>query len=308
MYRTLLQASFFCATRPYLPNNDNHLWVLAGCVDKQQWMENKRPVRAMFNRETVDGHRLLFRKRVLEDWQRLLNKRKELHERGKKGGFASASVRAQHKLSASSPEVDIRSTKTEVEKEVEVEIQEESEVSSEQELSLEQGGHADDGNTGVSEQSIKPSSASRTTEVNQESIPPNSRQSREPLSPEAQKVVQEIAYLSDGRVIPDYKQSLVIAGWLDTATADEITDAFDDFYMAIGTDERGDKNEFEIRHAARNFCEKGQYLIEVDRRNERERRESKEWDQEVARKTAESAQKPETAEENAIGEHSTQDQ
>jgi hypothetical protein len=25
MYRTLLQASFFCATRPYLPNNDNHL-------------------------------------------------------------------------------------------------------------------------------------------------------------------------------------------------------------------------------------------------------------------------------------------
>jgi len=29
IYRTLLQTSFFCATRPYLPNNNNQLWVLA---------------------------------------------------------------------------------------------------------------------------------------------------------------------------------------------------------------------------------------------------------------------------------------
>jgi hypothetical protein len=310
MYRTLLQTSFFCATRPYLPNNDNQLWVLAGCVDKQQWIENKQPVRAMFTRETVDGHRLLFRKRVLEDWQRLVNKRKESHERGKRGGLASAGLRAQHKLNPGSPDVDNNSTKIEVE--IEEEIQEESEVkrelSLEQELSPDQGGH-NGGETSLSERIVETSlGAKGAGEVNLGSIRSSDRKLPETLSPDAKHVIGEIAYISDGRVIPDYKQSLTIARWLDTYTAEEITDAFDSFCTDTGVCERGDENTFEIRHAARNFCEKGPYLIDIARRKERERIEAAEWDKEVARKIAASAEKSPTDEQNVIEEHLTQEQ
>jgi hypothetical protein len=316
MYRTLLQTSFFCATRPYLPNNDNQLWVLAGCVDKQQWIENKRPVRAMFTPETVDGHRLLFRKRVLEDWQRLVNKRKELHERGKRGGLASAGVRAQHKLNPGSAEADNGLTKIEeegkIEGEEEIQEEEESEVkrelSLEQELSPGQDGH-NGGDTSVSERtvdtSLRPKGAGKG---NLGSIRSSDRQLPETLSPDVKHVIGEIAYISDGRVIPDYKQSLIIARWLDTYTADEITDAFDSFCMDTGVCERGDENTFEIRHAARNFCEKGPYLIDVARRKERGRREDVEYEKEVARKMAASAEKPPTGEQNVIEEHLTHEQ
>jgi hypothetical protein len=314
IYRTLLQTSFFCATRPYLPNNNNQLWVLAGCVDKQQWMENKRPVMAMFTRETVDGHRLLFRKRVLEDWQRLLNKRKELHERGKRGGLASAGVRAQHKLNPGSPGVDNSLTKIEVEieEEGEEEIQEESEVkresSLEQDLLWPKTG-TNGGDMSVSERTVETSVRPKGAgEGNLGSIPSSDRQLPETLSPDAKNVIGEIAYISDGRVIPDYKQSLIIARWLDTYTADEITDAFDSFCMDTGVCERGDENTFEIRHAARNFCEKGPYLIDVARRKERGRREDVEYEKEVARKMAASAEKPPTGEQNVIEEHLTHEQ
>jgi hypothetical protein len=324
IYRTLLQTSFFCATRPYLPNNNNQLWVLAGCVDKQQWMENKRPVMAMFTAETVDGHRLLFRKRVLEDWQRLLNKRKELHERGKRGGLASAGVRSQHKLNPGSAEADNGLTKIEVEIEEEgevegeeegkvegeEEIQEESEVkrelSLEQELSPGQDGH-NGGDTSVSERTLETSLTPKGAgEGNLGSIRSSNRQLPETLSPDAKNVIGEIAYRSDGRVIPDYKQSLTIARWLETYTPDEITDAFDCFCIDTGVCERGDENTFEVRHAARNFCEKGPVLIDFARRMDRERIEAAEWEKEVARKIAASAEKP-TGEHSVIEEHLTQE-
>jgi hypothetical protein len=90
MYRTLLQAAFFHSTRPYLPDDDAQLWLLAGCESPKQWERNKDVVRAMFTPIQVAGVRLLSQKRLLADWNRIEEKREALAEAGRKGGRANA--------------------------------------------------------------------------------------------------------------------------------------------------------------------------------------------------------------------------
>lgn len=85
MYRTSLQSAFFCSTRPYLPDDDAQLWMLAGCKSRQQWDENKDVVRSMFTAVELDGVSLLSQKRLLADWNRLEEKRQMLAENGRKG-------------------------------------------------------------------------------------------------------------------------------------------------------------------------------------------------------------------------------
>ena len=34
-YRALLQAAFYCSTRPYLPTSDDELWILADAGTKE---------------------------------------------------------------------------------------------------------------------------------------------------------------------------------------------------------------------------------------------------------------------------------
>ena len=75
IYRTLLLQCFFHTTRPYLPADDGLLWKLAGCENKKQWDKNKADVLAMFSEIEQDGQVLLSNKRVLEDWNRLQEKR-----------------------------------------------------------------------------------------------------------------------------------------------------------------------------------------------------------------------------------------
>lgn len=90
MYRTLLQTAFFHSTRPYLPDDDNLLWMLAGCENKQQWLDNAETIRAMFSTIEIDGKNLLSQKRLLLDWDRLEERRTALSERGRSGGLATA--------------------------------------------------------------------------------------------------------------------------------------------------------------------------------------------------------------------------
>jgi hypothetical protein len=65
-YRALLIQSFFCAERPYLPNDDDQLWVLADADSKEHWMGHRDVVVAMFKKygATRYGH-----PRVLRDWK-----------------------------------------------------------------------------------------------------------------------------------------------------------------------------------------------------------------------------------------------
>jgi hypothetical protein len=90
IYRTLCQSSFFCSTRPYLPDDDEELWLLAGCENPKQWERNKAVVRARFTPVELSGVRLLSQKRILADWQRIDEKRQTLAEAGRKGGRANA--------------------------------------------------------------------------------------------------------------------------------------------------------------------------------------------------------------------------
>lgn len=93
MYRQLCQVAWDCETRPNLPDDDGLLWMLAGCESREQWEENKSPVRAMFTAARINDRAVLTRKRLLDDWSRLEEKRNQMRELGRKGGKAKASRR-----------------------------------------------------------------------------------------------------------------------------------------------------------------------------------------------------------------------
>ena len=90
IYRTLLQAMFFHTTRPYLPKDDSILWMLAECDDLKEWSKYKAKILDRLYVIEIDGEEMLAHKRVLKDWQRLVDKREALAERGRSGGLAKA--------------------------------------------------------------------------------------------------------------------------------------------------------------------------------------------------------------------------
>ncbi len=91
-YRALLQAAFFHSTRPYLPADDEVLWVLAGAESQEQWEQNKSKVIKRFT--AVEGHsELIENRRVTADWQYLMSFRDAVVEQGAAGGRKSAEVR-----------------------------------------------------------------------------------------------------------------------------------------------------------------------------------------------------------------------
>jgi uncharacterized protein YdaU (DUF1376 family) len=115
MYMSLLHQCFYYTTRPYLPDDDRMLWRLAGCDDPQQWIENKDEVLSMFYKTEIDGVKLLAHKRVIEDYERVMNKRQEMHDRAVRGGRVSAQARGQAqvepKLNSSSTPAEPNPTK-----------------------------------------------------------------------------------------------------------------------------------------------------------------------------------------------------
>ena len=82
-YRALLQASFFHSTRPYLPNDDEVLWVLAGAENQELWEQNKTKVLKRFRAVENDSN-LLENKRVTADWNNLLEYRFDKSEAGRR--------------------------------------------------------------------------------------------------------------------------------------------------------------------------------------------------------------------------------
>ena len=116
MYRTLCQEAFFCTTRPYLPDNDDQLWKLAGCESRKQWMQNKQVVRAMFVPIVIDGQKLLSRKRIVEDWAKLQDFRQKQSDKGKKSAAARAhqsnhgSTTAEPRLNTGQP-IEVKRSK-----------------------------------------------------------------------------------------------------------------------------------------------------------------------------------------------------
>jgi hypothetical protein len=88
LYRTLLQSMFFHSARPYLPNDDEILWILAGAESPEMWVQNKATVLRRFTK-VPDNENLLEQKRVTSDWNKLVEMRDQKSEMGLK----SAAVR-----------------------------------------------------------------------------------------------------------------------------------------------------------------------------------------------------------------------
>lgn len=81
-YRALCIKGMFCSTRPYLPADDNQLWLLADAGSLKAWLENKDAVLVKFQPVEIKGVKLLAQKRLLRDWELLLAD----HNKRVKGG------------------------------------------------------------------------------------------------------------------------------------------------------------------------------------------------------------------------------
>jgi uncharacterized protein YdaU (DUF1376 family) len=95
VYKTLLQEAFVCSCRPDLPDDDEVLWMLADCEDLEDWLVYKPAVIKMFEKEEVDGKKILFHRRLRKDWDRLLAKREAKSEGGRKAAEAKRSKKEQ---------------------------------------------------------------------------------------------------------------------------------------------------------------------------------------------------------------------
>jgi hypothetical protein len=72
LYRALLQAAFYCSTRPYLPFSDNELWKLADAGSLDNWTQNKDAILVKFQEKEVKGVKVFSHRRLMRDWIKLL--------------------------------------------------------------------------------------------------------------------------------------------------------------------------------------------------------------------------------------------
>lgn len=276
LYRTLLQASFFCSTRPYLPNNDEQLFQLAWCESKKQWDTTKVPILKMFTAVEISGEKLLKHKRVLSDWQRITKKRKALAKAGQKGGEANATARLKQGCSR---EGKRREAKEKVREGEEIDVSFKNNIT---DTSLELLGvriSPDDSKwtdmnsyKRVKGQPETEEAFEKWAEVNQ------GNEIRYPLSEflkvseryferftpkvDPKPLVLELAFLSDGGVTFTQKQSLEIARLLEVYPEADIKAAFVEFI--------GGLDDYSRKFAAKDFTEKAEQFIYTQRRQKQQ--------------------------------------
>ncbi len=96
LYRALLQAAFFCDTRPFLPDDDEKLWRLAGAKDLGTWRKNQEPILAKFTRfQDEAGMSLLRHKRLEEEWAHILGNSARASRAGEASARAKVARRAE---------------------------------------------------------------------------------------------------------------------------------------------------------------------------------------------------------------------
>jgi hypothetical protein len=126
IYRTLLQKSFFCDTRPYLPLDDDKLWKLAMCPDKETWLKHKPVVLSVFTEVDKEGVKFLYRKRVIDDWNRVEEIRRVNSENGRRGG-RPAKADVNRTLNDGNPPQSEKKQVSEVKEVKRIEVSEEKE-------------------------------------------------------------------------------------------------------------------------------------------------------------------------------------
>jgi hypothetical protein len=89
LYRALLQAAFYCSTRPYLPTSDDELWILADAGTKENWLENKSAIMAKFQLTKLKGVEVWSHRRLMRDWIKLLEYSEKQSNRRRKDRAAN---------------------------------------------------------------------------------------------------------------------------------------------------------------------------------------------------------------------------
>lgn len=105
-YKSLLQAALFCSTRPYLPTNDEELRILAD-AEPAEWEKHRAAALHKFAKVVVDGVELYSHKRLMGEWQRILNV-KAARSKGGKGKRPVNTSFADE--SSSSTQLELKST------------------------------------------------------------------------------------------------------------------------------------------------------------------------------------------------------
>ena len=54
-YMMLLHEAYLCSTRPYLPDDDEELSLMAYCESSEEWASVRGSVLGMFESKVVDG-------------------------------------------------------------------------------------------------------------------------------------------------------------------------------------------------------------------------------------------------------------
>jgi hypothetical protein len=316
MYMTLLHAAFFCSTRPYLPHNNSKLWRLAGCENREQWDKHKAKVLRMFEKIREGDRKLLSQKRLVIDWERENNRRQTLANNGRRGGNARSRSEANAvallqpgsstepnqtgpngtepngtELNKTEPDTTTREEETVTnritDKALEIlgtrvypsdrcwpDIQSLVQVYGPTEVirafedwALTKKGEAISYPLSVF---VRIADAALRGTITLKD------------SPDAKKVIAEMAFISQGTVVPDQSQTLVITRWLKDYTPAEIVAAFRAFYDQC--------DEFSIKFAGKNFCEKGIPLLDLARRNKLEAAKQKKMMDKISEQMAQEAE------------------
>jgi Protein of unknown function (DUF1376) len=293
MYRTLLQKAFFCPTRPYLPDDDNVLWRMAGCENKEQWKENKRAVLKNFQKFSENGQKLLKQARLEIDWNREQKRRQVLANNGRKGGLTTQ-AKAQAPLDQGSSTELNRTNRTEpnetneadmsafkdricrlARKHLRVTIQTNDKDFSE--LLARARTFEGDGQMAVGD-------AFETFCIEREGTTVDyplrvflnrfdgyvEQSASVHEAPEAKNLVNELAFIAEGSGIGfDKKQQTAIGRLLETYRPEEVRSAFQEFYQSVNDD-------FDKKHAARKFVETAEQILYTQRKRKEAARKTEE--------------------------------
>jgi hypothetical protein len=90
MYRALCQAGMWCSTRPYLPVDDEQLSWLADAENLEHWLENKNAIMKKFSLVQQEDQQVWANKRMLAEWEYIMEVVEKNRERASKGGRARA--------------------------------------------------------------------------------------------------------------------------------------------------------------------------------------------------------------------------
>lgn len=290
MYRSLLQAAFFHDTRPFLPNDDDSLWILSGASSLTEWNLHKPPVMACFE-ITPEG--LLTNKRVIKDWEKLRDYRAKMKKLSDKATESRAAFAGSSHGDRTITSLDSKVSKGKVSEvnESQDKLREEEDIMSLKSNITDKAREllgiritSEDRNWDEVRSLARVYSQDRVQDAFSEWAESKGTDTVIfPLSdfckvadgllrgirtvkanPLTKELINDLVYLSDDTVTFDAKQATAIGKLLDDYSLSEVKEAFKKFFSNIQDD------AFLLRRAGKTFVETAEQLLYTQRRRKAE--------------------------------------